>query len=210
MKLWSAEQSAKGLSVFLLMCGAIISGTRAFFAGGVPYEDGVDPALAALSVNGVSYLAQSAGMALYLRTRGRKGLVCLGSFCLLSLGLAVASVVLSDGKFGTRTLLLVLVPLVSAIGSYALAARRLERGDDSPLLPGSKSLAKMTWKEVLLVYLCAAALTALLYAVFGGDHPLFRSHDGWSAEAGREEAGVEVAPPRPADIDVDWGGGQGS
>lgn len=206
MKLWSAEKTAKGLSVFLLMCGVIISGAGAFLAGGVPYEDGVDPALAALSVSGVSYLAQSAGMALYLRIRGRKGLVCLGSFCLLSLGLAVASAVLSDGKFGARTLLLVLVPLVSAIGSYALAARRLERGDDSPLMPGVERLAGATWKEVLLVYLCAAALTALLYAVFGGDHPLFRSHDGWSAGAGREEASVDVTPPRPANIDADWGG----
>lgn len=206
MKLWSAEKTARRMTVFLVLYGSVMTAVGVFFACGFPIasKGGVFGVTYA-AVNSM-FLVLAAGMALYLRLRGRRGLAALRACCAVAVAVSLAATAWSVGTLGQIVWVLALQPAMFAFAAHALATRRLERGDDSPLMPGAERLAGATWKEVLLVYLCAAALTALLYAVSGGDLPLFRSHDGWSAGAGREEAGVDVTPPRPADIDAGWGG----
>lgn len=208
MKLWSAEKTARFYVVSSALFGALTTGVGVFFACGFPIASKGGVFGVTYAVVNSMFLVLAAGMALYLRLRGRRGLAALRACCAAAVAVPLAATAWSVGTLGQIVWVLALQPAMFAFAAHALATRRLERGDDSPLMPGAERLAGATWKEVLLVYLCAAALTALLYAVFGGDHPLFRSHDGWSAEAGREEADVDVTPPRPADIDVDWGSGR--
>lgn len=168
MKLWTAEQSARALMALLLAYGALMSGTGIIVGAAVSHGNGIGPREFTFVLHGVPFLIQALAMATYLKLRGRRGRFGLMIGCLVSLAFAGASIAASDGALGSLAPLLFIAPLISAISVYMLAARRLECGNSAPLMPGSDKMAKMSWKQIVLIYLGAAVFLALLMLVFGG------------------------------------------
>lgn len=167
MKLWSAEQSARASLALLLVYGALMSGTGIIVSVAVSHGNGIGPREFTLVLHGVPFLIQAFAMATYLKLRGRRGRIGLMIGCFVSLAFAGASIAASDGTLGSLAPLLFVAPLISAVSVNMLVARRLECGNSAPLMPGSDKMAKMSWKQIVLIYLGAVVFLALLMLVFG-------------------------------------------
>ena len=167
MKLWTAEQTARRMTAFLMVSGLVFVVGFGFLACLNIREGRVNVTFLALAVIGLALLVQASGMVYYLRRRGRSGVRGLSGCCIASVAIGVITAFVSRDEYGSLALLVPAPPIMFAPLSYALATRRLERGDPSPLMPGAERLAKTTWKEILFVYLVAIVVMLALYAVSG-------------------------------------------
>lgn len=79
----------------------------------------------------------------------------------------VAAGLVSRDAFGALVWLVAPMPVATAPLAHVLAVRRIERGDDSPLMPGAEHMASTTWKEALVIFLVCLMLAFAVSAVFG-------------------------------------------
>jgi hypothetical protein len=162
MKPWTAERTARALPFFLIASGALAVGLGAFLAYCTAKIGVVDSRDLSIVAVGTSFLVQSAGVLFYLRIRGKRGMRWLLVISFLSLVpplvlFAVTSMEFG-GEFGAYAFLLMGLPLCSAILTHLLVARRIEPGDESPLLMSAAAQRGMpAWGEVVgILLLCAA------------------------------------------------------
>ena len=168
MKLWTAEQTARRMTVFLVLYGVLMTGAGiALCITESRSPRGVDPRAIFWSILNSATLLLAVGMALYLRIRGRKGVIALRACCVASAAIEVAVGLLAGDAFGSLIWVLVTPMLALSALACALVMRRLERGDPSPLMPGAENLL-MTRKEIILMYLALVVIGVLVYIVLGG------------------------------------------
>lgn len=171
MKPWTAERTAKALPFFLIASGALAIGLGAFLAYCTAKIGAVDARDLSIVAVGTSFLIQSAGVLSYLRLRGKRGMrrLLVISFLSLAPPLALCSVASMEfgGEFGGYAFLLAGLPLCSAALTHLLVTRRIEPGDDSPLLmPAAAQRGMPTWGEVVGIFLLCAAVYFLFDFVF--------------------------------------------
>lgn len=73
MKLWTAEQTARRMTAFLMVSGLVFVVGFGFLACLNIREGRVNVTFLALAVIGLALLVQASGMVYYLRRRGRSG-----------------------------------------------------------------------------------------------------------------------------------------
>lgn len=167
MKLWTSEQTARYMVIGLALFGALMTGLGVFICTASLGDEKYAPIGAAYAVINSMFLVQAAGLGAYLRLRGRRGVCILRVCCVASVIVAVAAGLFSWDAFGALVWLVAPMPVATASLAHALAVRRIERGDDSPLMPGAEHMASTTWKEAFVIFLVCLMLAFAVSAVFG-------------------------------------------
>lgn len=167
MKLWTSEQTARYMVIGLALLGVLMNGFGVLICTASWGDEKYAPVGAAYAVINSMFLVQAAGLGAFLRLRGRRGVRVLRACCVASAIVAVAAGLVSRDSFGALAWLVAPMPVATAPLAHVLAVRRIERGDDSPLMPGAEHMASTTWKEALVIFLVCLMLAFAVSAVFG-------------------------------------------
>lgn len=167
MKLWTSEQTARYMVIGLALLGVLMNGFGVLICTASLGDEKYATIGAAYAAINSMFLVQAAGLGAYLRLRGRRGVRVLRACCVASVIVAVAAGLVSRDAFGALVWLVAPMPVATASLAHALAVRRIERGDDSPLMPGAEHMASTTWKEALVIFLVCLMPTFAVSAVFG-------------------------------------------
>lgn len=167
MKLWTSEQTARYMVIGLALLGVLMNGFGVLICTASLGDEKYATIGAAYAAINSMFLVQAAGLGAYLRLSGRRGVRVLRACCVASVIVAVAAGLVSRDAFGALVWLVAPMPVATASLAHALAVRRIERGDDSPLMPGAEHMASTTWKEALVIFLVCLMPTFAVSAVFG-------------------------------------------
>lgn len=167
MKLWTSEQTARYMVIGLALLGVLMNGFGVLICTASLGDEKYATIGAAYAAINSMFLVQAAGLGAYLRLRGRRGVRVLRACCVASVIVAVAAGLVSRDAFGALVWLVAPMPVATAPLAHVLAVRRIERGDDSPLMPGAEHMASTTWKEALVIFLVCLMLAFAVSAVFG-------------------------------------------
>lgn len=167
MKLWTSEQTARYMVIGLALLGVLMNGFGVLICTASLGDEKYATIGAAYATINSMFLVQAADLGAYLRLRGRRGVRVLRACCVASVIVAVAAGLVSRDAFGALVWLVAPMPVATAPLAHVLAVRRIERGDDSPLMPGAEHMASTTWKEALAIFLVCLMLAFAVSAVFG-------------------------------------------
>lgn len=167
MKLWTSEQTARYMVIGLALLGVLMNGFGVLICTASLGDEKYATIGAAYATINSMFLVQAADLGAYLRLRGRRGVRVLRACCVASVIVAVAAGLVSRDAFGALVWLVAPMPVATAPLAHVLAVRRIERGDDSPLMPGAEHMASTTWKEALAIFLICLMLAFAVSAVFG-------------------------------------------
>lgn len=167
MKLWTSEQTARYMVIGLALLGVLMNGFGVLICTASLGDEKYATIGAAYATINSMFLVQAADLGAYLRLRGRRGVRVLRACCVASVIVAVAAGLVSRDAFGALVWLVAPMPVATAPLAHVLAVRRIERGDDSPLMSGAEHMASTTWKEALVIFLVCLVLAFAVSAVFG-------------------------------------------
>jgi|GEM_PF-7082297 len=204
---WSIAKTLKYFVCFCVIFGLIL------LAGGIALLNEAKSVLQIKTmwfavvpvVFGLSFLALSAAVAFHLRLRSDLSRTIVRVCCVLASLCAVpASFALMPAGQGRYVVAAVWIVPAHAYVVYALIEKRLERGDESPLVaipPGMEG--PIRWRKILLIYALAALVAMAVSAIANAMAP------GGGRAAGEAEAqaaaAARAAAEAQAEAEARWG-----